>query len=267
MIWKGIGGVIVLCAIRAGPLSCELSTRMHHLLHLVFEIAAFAVGFAYYQWLRAKNGDAITEPKRVWIIIGAAAGALIGSRILGALEQPQLLAWDWSALFVAFNNRTVVGGLLGGLIGVELTKLFIGERTSSGDLFTYPLILGMIVGRIGCLLGGLEDNTYGVATNLPWGIDLGDGISRHPTNVYEILWLGATWLFLLALEKKRRLANGARFMLFLLLYLIFRFSVEWIKPQPPVFLNLSSIQLACTAGILYYYRVWLMPRHLIQPDA
>ncbi|HQW39918.1 MAG TPA: prolipoprotein diacylglyceryl transferase [Flavobacteriales bacterium] len=240
---------------------------MHHILHLVFEIAAFALGFAYYQWLRAKDGDVITEPKRVWIIIGAAAGALLGSRVLGALEQPQLLAWDWSTLFVAFNNRTIVGGLLGGLIGAELTKLLIGERTSSGDLFTYPLILGMIVGRIGCLLGGLEDNTYGIATSLPWGIDLGDGIIRHPTNGYEILWLGATWLFLLALEKKRRLVTGARFKLFLLLYLIFRFSVEWIKPQPAVFLDLSSIQLACAAGILYYYRVWLFPRHLIQPDA
>ncbi|MBK9765020.1 MAG: prolipoprotein diacylglyceryl transferase [Flavobacteriales bacterium] len=168
---------------------------------------------------------------------------------------------------MAFNNRTIVGGLLGGLIGAELTKLLIGERTSSGDLFTYPLILGMIVGRIGCLLGGLEDNTYGIATSLPWGIDLGDGIIRHPTNGYEILWLGATWLFLLALEKKRRLVTGARFKLFLLLYLIFRFSVEWIKPQPAVFLDLSSIQLACAAGILYYYRVWLFPRHLIQPDA
>ncbi|MBK9765019.1 MAG: hypothetical protein IPO87_17155 [Flavobacteriales bacterium] len=56
---------------------------MHHILHLVFEIAAFALGFAYYQWLRAKDGDAITEPKRVWIIIGAAAGALLGSRVLG----------------------------------------------------------------------------------------------------------------------------------------------------------------------------------------
>jgi prolipoprotein diacylglyceryltransferase len=163
---------------------------MHQLLHLIFEIAAFAVGYTYFQRLRTGKGDAIAEDKRVWIIIGAAAGALLGSRILGALEDPAKLAWDWRALFVAFNNRTMVGGLLGGLIGVELTKKFIGVRSSSGDLFTYPLILGMMVGRVGCMLAGLEDNTYGVRTDLPWGMDLGDGVRRHPTNLYEILWLG-----------------------------------------------------------------------------
>lgn len=236
---------------------------MHQILHLIFEVAAFALGFAYYQWLRVGHGDAIPEDKRLWIIIGAAAGALIGSRVLGALEDPARLAWNGPALFVAFNNRTVVGGLLGGLIGVELTKKIIGVRTSSGDLFTYPLILGMMVGRVGCLLGGLDDNTYGVGTELPWGIDLGDGVPRHPTNAYEILWLGLLWLGLRGVERRWRLANGARFKLFMVAYLLFRLLVEAIKPQPVTLLGLSSIQLACVAGLVYYFRVWLMPRHLI----
>jgi len=55
---------------------------MHQILHLIFEIGAFAVGYAYFQRLRAGQGDAIADEKRVWIIIGAAAGALLGSRIL-----------------------------------------------------------------------------------------------------------------------------------------------------------------------------------------
>jgi phosphatidylglycerol:prolipoprotein diacylglycerol transferase len=236
---------------------------MHHLLHLIFEIGAFAVGYAYFQRLRIGQGDAIAEEKRVWIIIGAAAGALLGSRVLGALEDPAKLAADGWALFVAFNNRTVVGGLLGGLFGVELTKKFIGVRTSSGDLFTFPLILGMMVGRVGCLLGGLEDNTFGVATDLPWGLDLGDGVKRHPTNLYEILWLAVIWSLLLSLEKRWTLANGARFKLFMVLYLAFRFAVEFIKPLPIIALGLSSIQWACVAGLLYYFRVWLLPHRLI----
>jgi prolipoprotein diacylglyceryltransferase len=236
---------------------------MHQILHLIFEIGAFAVGYVYFQRLRAGQGDAIADEKRVWIVIGAAAGALLGSRILGALEDPTLLAWNWKALFVAFNNRTVVGGLLGGLIAVELTKKFIGVRSSSGDLFTYPLILGMMVGRVGCLLGGLEDNTYGVATELPWGLDLGDGVKRHPTNIYEILWLGFIWVSLLMVEKRWTLADGSRFKLFMVFYLAFRLAVEVLKPQPILALGLSSIQWACVAGLLYYFRVWLMPRSLI----
>lgn len=236
---------------------------MHQVLHLLFEVAAFAVGFAYYQRLRVGQGNAIAEDKRLWIIIGAAAGALLGSRVLGALEDPARLIWSASALFTAFNNRTIVGGLLGGLLGVEITKKFIGVRTSSGDLFTYPLILGMMIGRIGCLLGGLEDNTYGEATTLPWGVNLGDGVTRHPTNVYEIVWLGALWLGLLAIERRWSLTSGSRFKLFMVGYLLFRLLVEAIKPQPLIVLGLSSIQLACIAGLVYYFRVWLMPRRLM----
>lgn len=236
---------------------------MHQLLHLLFEIGAFAVGYAFFERLRVGQGDAIPDQKRVSIIIGAAAGALLGSRILGALEDPAKLAADGWSLFIAFNNRTIVGGLLGGLIAVELTKKFIGIRTSSGDLFTFPLILGMMVGRVGCLLGGLEDNTYGEATDLPWGMDLGDGVRRHPTNVYEILWLGFIWAVLVLVEKLWVLANGARFKLFMVLYLAFRFAVEFIKPQPVIALGLSSIQWACVCGLLYYFRVWSMPRSLV----
>ncbi|MBK9148251.1 MAG: prolipoprotein diacylglyceryl transferase [Flavobacteriales bacterium] len=236
---------------------------MHHFLHLLFEVGAFASGYAYFAKLRAQQGDAVVEDKRVWVIIGAAAGALVGSRLLGALEDPAVLRLDWRSLFAAFNNRTVVGGLLGGLIGVELTKKIIGVRSSTGDLFTYPLILGMMVGRIGCLLGGLEDNTYGVATALPWGIDLGDGVRRHPTNLYEIAWLGLTWLALIGIERRFTLVNGGRFKLFMVLYLLFRLAVESIKPQPIVWLGLTAIQCACMAGLAYYFRVWSTPRSLI----
>lgn len=236
---------------------------MHQLLHLIFEIAAFAVGFAYFQRMRSGQGDPIPEPMRVRIIIGAAAGALLGSRVLGALEDPAKLAADGWALFIAFNNRTIVGGLLGGLVGVELTKRIVGVRTSSGDLFTYPLMLGMMVGRVGCLLGGLEDNTYGEPTDLPWGIDLGDGVRRHPTNLYEILWLGVLWVGLRSIERRWTLANGARFKLFMVGYLLFRLAVEVIKPQPIIALGLSTIQWTCVAGLLYYFRVWLAPRSLV----
>ena len=233
---------------------------MHQFLHLVFEVAAFAVAFAYYQWLRARQGDAIGDPDRMSITIAAAAGALPGSRLLGALEQPQLLEWNIGALFTAFGNRTIVGGLLGGLFAVELVKKVIGVRTSSGDLFTFPLILGMVLHRIGCLLGGLEDNTYGIATDLPWGIDLGDGVRRHPTNLYEILWLGLIWGVLMGIERRFKLLNGARFKLFMVLYLLFRLAVDTIKPQPAVLLGLASIQWACVIGLFYYYKVLLFPK-------
>ena len=53
----------------------------------------------------------------------------------------------------------------------------------------FPLLLGMALGRVGCHLAGLTDGTYGTATTLPWALDLGDGVARHPTNLYEIGFL------------------------------------------------------------------------------
>jgi phosphatidylglycerol---prolipoprotein diacylglyceryl transferase len=154
--------------------------------HLIFELLAFFLGYRYYSFLRGKQKDAIVDENRVWIIIGAAGGAFLFSRLIGIAEDPKMIAENW---LLALGNKTIVGGLIGGLFGVEIIKKFIGEKNSSGDLFTLPLIAAIAIGRIGCFLAGLTDHTYGIETKLPWGIDLGDGIYRHPTNLYEILFL------------------------------------------------------------------------------
>ena len=87
------------------------------------------------------------------------------------------------------GGKTIVGALIGGLITVEVTKRYIGFRTSTGDLYAIPLALGIAIGRVGCFLTGLSDNTYGSPTTLPWGINFDDGIPRHPTQFYEIAFL------------------------------------------------------------------------------
>jgi prolipoprotein diacylglyceryltransferase len=162
------------------------------------------------------------------------------------------------------SNKTIVGGMLGGLVGVEVTKKIIGVKVSSGDLMVYPLILAMIIGRIGCFLAGLKDGTFGVASSLPWAIDFGDGIRRHPTNLYEILFWIVLWLILVLIEQKHTFSNGSRFKVFMISYLIFRLLVEFIKPAYFFPIGLSTIQLVCIAGILYYYKVFIKPYNLFQ---
>lgn len=165
------------------------------------------------------------------------------------------------------GNKTIVGGMLGGLVGVELTKKQLNITASSGDLMVYPLILAMIIGRIGCFFAGLEDGTYGVACNLPWAINFGDGVRRHPTNLYEILFWLVLWAVLKLTEKHYELSNGARFKIFLSSYLVFRFLIEFIKPDYFFSFGLSVIQLTCIAGIFYYYKVFLHPSKLIKSNA
>ena len=227
-------------------------------VHLVCEVLAYTLGYQLYTRLRARTTDPISAEHRQWIFVSAAAGALLGSRLLGLLEHPELLLHPPGGALYYFTNKTIVGGFLGGLIGVELTKKRLGVKASSGDLMVFPLLLGLSIGRLGCFFSGLEDGTFGTATTLPWGINFGDGIRRHPTNLYEILFLAALALMFWLLERRGGLADGRRFQLFLSSYLLFRLLVEFIKPTPGLpGLGLTAIQWACVAGLGYYVWVWI----------
>jgi phosphatidylglycerol---prolipoprotein diacylglyceryl transferase len=223
-------------------------------LHLIFETLGLAIGFRYFLFLRNRQKDRINDTNRTLIIIGATFGAFFFSRFIGALENPLTLIHSKHILLYLYANKTIVGGLLGALLVVEITKKIIHEKTSSGDLFTYPLILAMMIGRIGCFSSGLSEETYGTATNSFLGIDLGDGLYRHPVSLYEIGCLGLLWVVLVAIEKKVRLVNGYRFQFFMIAYLAFRFLLDFIKPHYVYFIGLGTIQLCCVIGLLYYSR-------------
>lgn len=233
-------------------------------LHAVMETLGMFLGFRYFLYLRKKQGDGLPDSNRLWVIAGAIFGAVLGSRLLGALENPLALLHSENPLLYIYQNKTIIGGLLGGLIGVESIKKVIGERQSSGDLFVYPLILAMIIGRIGCFSMGVYEETYGVATSLPWGMELGDGVIRHPVSIYEIIYLLLLAGMLYWIQKKYTLVSGARFKLFMIAYLLFRFMLDLIKPGYRYAFGLGSIQLACLAGLLYYAPSIIFPSRLIQ---
>lgn len=222
--------------------------------HLLFEMLSYTIGYQLYIWQRARSQDPISDEGRMWIFLGAALGALVGSHLLGVLENPTYL--DQINLQIWLGNKTIVGGLLGGLIGVEGTKKIIGVTSSSGDLMTYPLIFGLAVGRIGCHLAGLSDGTHGNPSGLPWAIDFGDGIPRHPVNLYEVLFLLALALFIFIREKAHPMPNGMRFKIFMTGYLFWRFGIEFIKPVWILPIGISTIQLAALGGLFYYRKVW-----------
>ncbi len=222
--------------------------------HLVFETLAFVIGFRYFLYLRRRADDPIDSQNRIWILIGAAFGAFLFSRLVGNLEDPVALFSQSRPLWFYFANKTIVGALLGGLLGVEITKKIIGVERSSGDLFTYPLILAIMIGRVGCFTAGLTEATYGVPSMLPWAIDLGDGIPRHPLPLYEILFLALLWFSLVQLEKRFRLREGLRFEFFMIAYLGYRLLIGFLKPGFRFDFGLTTIQIVCLLGLMYYGR-------------
>jgi prolipoprotein diacylglyceryltransferase len=225
------------------------------LLHAFFETLGYvAAGLVY---ARLKRHDVLAQETRWTVIAGAAVGAAIGSRLLFWLCRPSLTLAHLADVHYLFGGKTIVGGLLGGWIGVELTKKMAGIRRSTGDLFVFPLLIATAIGRIGCFLAGPQDATYGDPTSLPWGIAIGDGVRRHPVALYEIAFLLALAPLLRFVQQRSRV-EGDTFRVYLSAYLLFRLCIDFIKPEPPpLFAALSAIQWACVAGLLWYAGIFM----------
>jgi phosphatidylglycerol:prolipoprotein diacylglycerol transferase len=220
--------------------------------HLIFESLAYSAGFALYSRDRRRTGDTLRDPDRTSVLVAAILGAALGSKLLAWFEDPAALALHWRDWQFLLGGKTIVGGLLGGTAAVEWIKSRLGITRRTGDLFAIPLAVGIAIGRIGCYLTGLEDHTYGIASALPWAVDLGDGIRRHPVQIYEMIFL----LALAALLWRRCAApyrEGAMYRLFLLAYLGFRLVIDFLKPEPK-FAGLSAIQWTCAAALCWYGR-------------
>ncbi|HWB55117.1 MAG TPA: prolipoprotein diacylglyceryl transferase family protein [Tepidisphaeraceae bacterium] len=223
------------------------SLKLHP--HPVMELLAYSGAFQFYWWLRRRHPEAtVPMEQNLWIIVGAAVGALVGAKGLAWIESaPSYMAAGMDGLI---GGKTIVGALLGGWAGVEIAKRLVGLRDRTGDLFVLPLALGMAVGRIGCFLTGLTDHTYGIATSLPWGVDFGDGVRRHPAQIYEMIFLLLWGATLWAWWTKAKLRNGDLFRIFMIGYLGMRLAIEFIKPTWKPYGGLSAIQVACMAGII-----------------
>lgn len=224
-------------------------------VHLILEYLAFFIAFRYYISLRKLTTDAISDGNRLSIILGAIIGAFLGSRLIGFLENPMITV-NSNNIIQLLNTKSIMGGLFGGLIGVETSKKIINEKHSSGDLFTFPIIVGIIIGRIGCFLSGIKEFTYGNETNFITGMDLGDGILRHPTSLYEIIFLILLFIFLKRITFYTNHESGLLFKIFMILYFGFRFMIEFLKPNIFYVLGLSSIQLLCMVCWVYYTPVF-----------
>ena len=253
--------------------------------HLLFESLAYVTGILLYLWLRRRSGDPVADPVRWSVVTAAVAGGAIGSKFMYLLEDPAATLHHLSDPFCLMGGKSIVGGLVGGLIAVEWVKKYLGEKQSTGDLFAIPVAVAIAIGRIGCFLTGLSDNTYGVATRLPWGIDFGDGMRRHPTQLYETVFLLVLVPVLQHIMRcigrlsattgpsgkhfASRFLRGDAFKFFMAGYMAFRLACDAMKPYVHVALGLCSIQWICLLLLLYYakdIRRWITPQKPVSTE-
>ena len=222
----------------------------HPWAHPVFEALAYVAGFAVYRRLRAGRGDVLSDSTRATMILAVVVGAIVGSKLLHHSSHPLELSERWREPAFVLGGKTIVGALLGGWLAVELVKRARGIRRATGDLYALPLCVGMFVGRLGCFLAGPRDGTHGAETGLPWAVDYGDGVARHPAPLYEMLFLAGLAFVLWRRARARRgpAVEGDDFLLFLGAYLAFRFLVDFLKPAER-WLGVGGIQWACLVGL------------------
>ena len=219
--------------------------------HYLGDGAAWACG-AFAAWRQHRAFPAQT--RRLAQVTGPgyyqvlAVSALAGAWLLGSLNTVRIgLA----------PSHSIAGALAGGIFGVELWKWRHGIRGSTGGAFVLPLAVGIVIGRLGCLFSGLADQTFGVPTTLPWAVNLGDGVARHPVQLYESL---AMALFLLAYIPARKhgaaWATRHAFHAFVIFYAVQRFAWEFLKPYPTLVGPLNLFHLLCLGLIVYGISWW-----------
>lgn len=222
------------------------------LWHFLLESLAYFVAFRLYLQDRRKSGDFLADSLRWSIVAAAMLGAAVGSKLLYWLEEPVRTLHHWDDFAYLMAGKTIIGAILGGTIAVELTKRRLGIAERTGDLFAVPLAAGIAIGRLGCVAAGVPDGTYGLPTNLPWGINLGDGVCRHPVQLYEAGAMLAL-IFLLRRIGAPAFECGDKFRLFLLAYFGWRLLIDFLKPAVR-FGGLGTLQWVCVLALLWYAR-------------
>ena len=210
---------------------------------IVYWVLVMVALFATLAWWSRRFRS---DPRLVQVFAGAVVGAFLGAKLVYFLAEGWM-TWGtprfWPGLA---TGKTILGALLGGYAGVEGVKWLVGYNKVTGDGFATVVPVGIIIGRLGCLAHGccrgipLEGKSNGLlSVPVRWPapqVEIG-------FNLVAILvfW----WL------RRRRLATGQHFHLYLIGYGIFRFSHEFVRETPRVTGDLSGYHfLALGVAIL-----------------
>jgi phosphatidylglycerol:prolipoprotein diacylglycerol transferase len=214
----------------------------------------------------------------IWVIIAA----LVGAKALLFVVDFRQFTSSWQE----FTTLLRSGGVFyGGLIAAVVVCIYQLRKHrlplwTSGDLFAPGIALGYMVGRLGCLMAGC---CYGRQTEVAWAITFTDpaanlnvgtplNVPLHPTQVYESLAGLVIFVLLLALERRGRTFPGRTFWMFVLLYAVSRFIIEFYRGDDRgfVFDVVSTSQaISIVLAPVALFMLWYLgrPEQPVAPEA
>jgi len=199
----------------------------------------------------------------IWLIVSV----LIGARLFYVLiyNLKYFLAFPAHIFYFWEGGLSFHGALTGAVImGIIFCKVKKVNFYDLADPLVVPLAFGLIFGRIANFING---ELYGRITSLPWGVKFpgADGF-RHPSQIYESFKNFVIFMVLWNVRNKK-FPKGVMFWLFVVMYGVFRFLVEFVR-QPDFQIGdtgfffgwMSMGQILCLimvlVGSFFIYRIY-----------
>jgi phosphatidylglycerol---prolipoprotein diacylglyceryl transferase len=207
-------------------------------------LALAAVVISVVLWSRLVQGDR----RLLFIYISALTGAFIGAKLVYFTAEGWLYWAHEDRWLKLATGKSIIGGLLGGYAAVELAKRMLHYTLATGDRFAIVAPIGIMLGRVGCVLHGC---CLGRPCNTWWlSADSNGEVARWPAAQVELLF-NAVALAAVVLLRRRDVLPGQHFHLYMIAYGLFRFVHEFFRATPPVVGPITGYQI--TAMILVVF--------------
>ena len=204
--------------------------------------------------LREAERVGIGEDALIDLLLYAIPLALLGARIYYVI-----FSWDYYKNHLIEILHFRGGGLaIHGAIIVGIIVVLVFSRKRKLDFWKIAdscapsLALGQAIGRWG---NYINQEAYGISTNLPWGIII-DGIKVHPTFLYESIGDFLIFVYLIWYRKNKPRVSGEVFLLYLILYSVIRFFIEGLRTDSLMMGPIRIAQLISIVSIvvsLYFF--------------
>ncbi|MGB3836942.1 prolipoprotein diacylglyceryl transferase [Castellaniella sp.] len=221
------------------PIALQLGPVAIHWYGLMY-LAGFALAWLLGRWRIQHHPGELNLRDLEDIIFYGVLGVVLGGRLgyVVFYKFDDYLAHPLSIFYVWQGGMSFHGGLLGVIVAMLIFARKRGQPLLAIGDFIAPLIpLGLAAGRLGNFING---ELWGRPTDLPWGMVFpgsGDGIARHPSQLYEMGLEGFALFALVWWFARKPRPMGQISAVFLMGYGTFRFLVEFTR-EPDAFLGL-----------------------------